>query len=352
MALTIVPYAGGGDDLADLITDVWTRTFGGQAWFPLWDRRYVEWRLMDPRIVDRELIVCAYDGDRLVGCIVSEESDFRIGTERICGSLTSYLSVDPDTRDRGVAVRLLDALAATHRRRGIAIGFGVTADGPDSFSLRFWELARKRRSSETIFLRSFRIWTRVCRPAAVARAGLTAFERLGPWAAALLPWGWTGRSGPWVRPVCANDLAACGRLVAAASERADVAMVWSEARLAVQLDHPCARAFVLDGPEGPIGLVAGYLIDWVGKVPVRVGFIELCAADHARDESGLLIALGRILEAEGADMVVMMDSGGAPRRGLAMAGFVPFDPHVRGVAVLNHAGVELSDTLALHMAFT
>lgn len=352
MALSITSYAGDGDDLADFITAVWTRMFGGRAWFPLWDRRYVAWRLMDPRILDRELIVCAYEGDRLVGCVASEESGFRIGADRVCGSLSSYLSVDPETQDRGVAIRLLDALAAVHRRRGIAVGFGVTADGPGSASLRFWELTRKRRPSETAFLRSYRIWTRVCRPAAVARAALTGFERLGSRAGPLVPWGWTGRGGPRVRPVEKADLPACGRLVAAASCRADIAMLWSEARLAVQLDHPNARAFVLDGPEGPRGLVAGYMIDWLGKAPVRVGFVELCAADLARDEAGLLIALGRILEAEGAEMVVMMDAGSAPRRGLALAGFVPLDPHVRGVAVLNHTGMEFSRTSSLHMAFT
>src|SRR5262245_29415175 len=130
MAFEIRPYSGDGTDLADLIVRTWMASFAGKAWFPLWDRAYVNWRIMDQAILDRDLIVSAYAQDRLVGCIVAEKTDFSIHGKIVSGSLTSYLSVDPDTRHKGVSFRLVDQLCDIHIRRGIKIALGVTSDLP------------------------------------------------------------------------------------------------------------------------------------------------------------------------------------------------------------------------------
>jgi hypothetical protein len=353
MSLAIRGYEGDGSDLGNLVTHTWKTTFEGKTWFPIWDRDYFGWRMMDERILDRELMVCAYDGDKLVGCVLGEETDFSIDGVKVRGSLASYLSVDPQTRHRHVAMRLVDRLRQLHIERDLAICFGITGDNPGSVSKQFWDGIAKRYPGELTFLNRLTMWTMVLDPSAVARAGLTRFERLGSRFSALVPWGWTGRAGAPMRTLRQDDLDACRALVQAASARAAARMEWSKPRFAVQLDHPYARTLVSERKGKLDGFVNAYLIDWQGAEALRVGFVELCAGMGGPfDVSGLLVTAGRTLQSEGAKMVVMMDMGSAPRAALVAAGFLPMNPNVRALALFNLGGIDLVNVRSIHMAFT
>jgi hypothetical protein len=354
MAVRIASYAGDdGADLGALISSAWLDRLGGGSWFPVWDHRYVHWRLLDPRIVDRELIVCAYDEDRLVGCVVGEETRVRAGGAVVPAALVSYLSHDPSGPGRGVPFRMVRELEARLRRRGVAVGFGVTSDAPGSVAKRFWDGLQRQRPQALTYLAHYTCWVRVCDPAAVSRAGFGAMERFGARLNAMIPWGWVGRRGSDGRRFAAGDLASCRRLIERGTAAADVAMIWSDPRLSVQLDHPQARSVVLDGDAGVQGLASAYLIDWAGAAGhrIRVGFLELCFAEGMAARSGLLVRLGRELQREGAQMVVMMDAGTAPRAALLLAGFTPIDPHVRAMALFD-TGMDLGAARKLHWAFT
>jgi hypothetical protein len=353
MALAIGAYRGEGDDLAELIARSWQSTYRGRAWFPGWDRAYIGWRLMDPRVLDRELMVCAYDGDALVGCLLGEESLLRVGDEVLRGSLTSYLSVDPATTHRGLALRLLDRQRQLHRDRGLLLSVGVSSSGPELESARFWAGVARRRPNEFARLGRYVMWCAVIDGAAVAGAGLTAFERWGSRAASFVPWGWWGARGARTRPFGAGDLDACLDRVNARVERAGVQMIWSRPRLSLQLDHPHARTWVTEEQGRLAGFANGYLIDWFGRQRVRVGYLELFDADgRTSARAALLVAAGRALAAEGAQMVVTMDSGTRPRAALLAAGFMPMDPQVQTLALLGERAATLPTGSRLHCAFT
>jgi len=353
MALEIGGYRGDGGDLAALITGTWLATYRGRAWFPLWDRAYVGWRIMEPRILDRELLVCAYDGDALVGCLLGEQTELRVGTQVVPGSLTSYLSVDPSTRHRGVALLMLERQRSVHRSRGLRLSVGLCNRRAGSEQKRFWDGFGRRWPQEFAIVGRYRMWCAVVDPGAIAAAGLTGFERFGPWLGALIPWGWIGVRGARTRPYRDADLPACAGWVHRQGSRADCQMIWSAPRLAVQLDHPYARTWVAEREGAPWGFANGYLIDWSGARTVRVGFVELCAGDGGvAAHASLLVAAGRALAAEGAQMVVVMDAGCQPRAALLAAGFAPLDPHLQTMALLGDLATTLPRSARLHCPFT
>jgi hypothetical protein len=86
---------------------------------------------------------------------------------------------------------------------------------------------------------------------------------------------------------------------------------------------------------------------------VRVGFIEICVADGSPLKSAaMLVTAGRAFEREGAQMIVLMEAGCAPRAALCLAGFFPLDPHVRALALLNLGDLDVAGVAPLHWAFT
>jgi len=353
VAIEIDAYRGAGADLAQLITDTWKATYEGRAWFPVWDLAYVQWRMMDPRILDRELLVCAYDGSVLVGCLLTEQTELRVGSQVVPGGLVSYLTVDPTTRHRGVALRLLERQRSLHRSRGLRLSLGLSNSREGSPQQRFWVGFGRRWPNEYALLGRFLMWSAMVDDRAVSAAGLTRFERLGPRAASILPWGWVGARGAHTRPFRAEDLDACRRLIHRQGEAGDCQMIWSRQRLAVQLEHPYARTWVGERDGQPWGFANGYLIDWSGGRTVRVGFIELCAAEGgALAHASLLVAAGRALAAEGAQMVVMMDPGCQPRAALLAAGFMPMNPHLQTMALLGELAITLPPGARLHFPFT
>jgi GNAT superfamily N-acetyltransferase len=353
VTLEIGAYRGDGSDLAHLITSTWKSVYGGRAWFPIWDHRFVAWRLMEPRILDRELLVCAYDDDHLVGCLLAEQTQLRVGDQDVPGSLTSYLSVDPATQHRGLALRMLDRQRRLHQQRGLRLSLGISNSAEGAESAKFWTVVGRRWPQEFALLGGLTMWSAMVDSGAIARAGLNRFERWGPRAASILPWGWFGLRGAATRPFRAADLDHCLRWTHRQGQAADCQMLWSRQRMAVQLDHPYARTWVAERDGRAWGFANGYLIDWSGGQVVRVGFIELCAGDGGiGDHAALLVAAGRALAAEGAQMVVVMNAGGQPEAALLAAGFMPMNPHVQKMALLGDLAASLPNPARIHCAFT
>jgi ribosomal protein S18 acetylase RimI-like enzyme len=352
MALQIDAYQGDGIDLAELITGTWNKVYGGRAWFPVWDQDFVAWRMMDPRVLDREMMVCAYDDGRLIGCLLAEPTELRVGTRRVQGSLASYLSVDPETRHRGLGVRLLDQQRRLHEQRGLQLSLGVSNSLEGAQSKKFWDGVARRWPKEFALLGGLTMWCHVVDAGAIAAAGLSWFERWGPRAQALVPGG-LSVSAAKTRPFRASDLDPCLAWTLRQGEVADCQMIWSRQRLSLQLDHPYARTWVAERDGRPSGFVNGYLITWSGGQPVRVGFIELCAAEGgALAQASLLSRARRAMADEGAQMVVVMNAGAQPRAAMLAAGFMPMNPHVQKMALLGELAGTLSAPTRLHCAFT
>ena len=347
VAVSIEAFDGDVVALSDLIIRTWRRNFDGRQWFPLWDGDYLGWRIGDPRNADPALVICAREGGRLVGCIVSEPAQLRVRAHHVAGSLTSYLSVDPECKVRGLALSLAEASRRAHRERGLRLSLGVTIAGPGSISKAFWEGLRRRRPAELHFLRRIQMWTAVIDGRAIAAAGLTRWERLNARLGAWVPWGWgIWRAAP-ARPFVPVDLDWCLAL-SKAPDKADISTCWSRERLSLQLDHPYVRTLVT-----PDGFANGYLITWSGVHDVRVGVIELCLSTAGiAGQARLLVALGQLFAAEGAAMVVLLDQGAAPRPALWRAGFAPVDSAIDSMALFADPDLAVGPGMRVQAPFT
>ena len=180
-------YEGDGADLADLIGRTWKTAFTGKMRFPLWDRAFLNRRLLDERGGGREFLVSAYRGTKIVGCLLAEPMDLRIRGQAVRGTLSSWLSVDPEVRVPNIAIRMVEGLRKRHQEHGVAISIGCTSSDPNAPTRRFWNSLARRKPDDFRFFGPIRFWSRVLDSSAVATSGLNAFERIGPRFARLIP---------------------------------------------------------------------------------------------------------------------------------------------------------------------
>lgn len=322
-SVEIRTYEGDGSDLQELTNRCWRATVGGKALFPLWSQRYFQWRLLDPRGGGRDFHVVAYRGSKPVGCILGEPLAFEIGGRPVQGTLSSWLTVDPEDPNPRVALQLLSAFRSRHRERGMRFSMGFN----DAVSRRFWETLAKRPPHDVHVLDEIWMWTRIFDGRAVAEAGLTQGDRLVPVIAKLIP-GIRPRSPAPVRGYLPSDLPRFRAALAAQGKGADVRIDWSEPRLDLQLDHPYARTVVLE-VDGRVGFLNYYGIQLCGARPVNVGMIDLFAGDlHFVERLSLLETACRRMKEEGLQMTAMMRSAAAPDTVLGAAGFMPYPANV------------------------
>jgi hypothetical protein len=352
-AVEIRNYEGDGVDVANLVHRTWTSVFGGKMWFPFWNHPYFSWRLLDERGGGRDFLVSAYKGTQLVGCLFAEPMTFRIKGRTVRGTMSSWLSVDPDIRVPNLALRLVEGLRRRHEEHGMGVSIGCTSRDAKAPNRRFWDTLVQRKPEEFCFWGEIRFWTRVFDGPAVAAAGLTAFERFAPRLAALIPAPSTKRpQASGIRPFRQSDLSRCLDWLQLQSRTADVHMVWSVPRLDLQLNHDYTRTLVLErGDEG--GFINYYMIDWSGARPVRVGMIDLFAGSLSLfSQVSLLRAAERRMKAEGIQLAVMMASCAAPAKPLLTAGFVPVPSHVDMFSYLALPGLGMTSGLKYHLLFT
>jgi GNAT superfamily N-acetyltransferase len=350
--IEIRSYDGDGSDLAEFVRNTWIRNLGGRSWFPLWDVRFFRWRLLDPRVESKDLLVCAYDGTALVGCVLAEALDFEVLGRRIRGTLCSFLTVAPEARRDGLAMRLMETLRARQRERGMRVSFGLTVSGDRSPARRFWQALGARYPGEVQFLGPIWMWTRVFDPPAVAAAGLDAFERFAPLLAPRWPWGRIGPDAA-VRRFTDGDLPRCLEWVEAQSRASGVRIVWSQPRLQMQLGHgtyPKTLVFD-DGDTG--GFINYHVIDWSGARPITMAVIDLLAGSLDRARMGrLLRAAIRAMRAEAVQMAMMRTFGGVPSAVLLSAGFVPVPSGTEALCLFADATLQLPARTRLHLLFT
>lgn len=346
-------YEGDGTDLALLVNRTWTKAFAGKTWFPLWDRPFFSWRLLDGCGRDRDFLVAAYQGSKLVGCLLAEALDLRVGDRAVRGTLSSWLSVDPDAGTPDMAVRLVEGLRKRHIEHGIAISIGVTSSDPGSPMRRFWSSLAKRKPADIRFLQPIRFWTRVFDGKTVSRAGLNTFERASSRLSAFIPTGWVGwRTPSGVRRYEPADLDRCLQWLRDQAMGANLAIEWSRSRLALQLGHPYVTTLVIDdGDRG--GFINYYSINYSGGQSIRVGLIDLCAGKLSlARQLDLLKAAGEQMKADAVQMTMMMASTASPGRPLVAAGFVPVPAHLDLFAVFPAPNLQLQPPLRVHTLFT
>lgn len=348
-AIEIRTYQGDGSDLAEFTNRIWRGAVGGKMLFPLWDRDFFQWRLLDPRGGGRDFHIAAYDGDRLVGCVLAEPMTFDVQGQRKQATLSSWLTVDKQMKVPRLATRMLAELRRRHQEREMAFSMGYTGTAARDF----WAGVSARSPGELQFLDRITFWSRPFDAAAVSASGFSFVERHGPRIVRLLP---TLRQQPRTpvrgfRTGATGDLARCLDWLSAQSTGADVRIAWESERLELKLAHPRARTLVLDEVERG-GFINYYSIRMLGAAEVQVGVIDLFAGtlDFFQKLALLGAACERMRE-EGVELAVMMRAASAPPRVMLAAGFIPFPTNVELFWYFKDPALSVASPPSYHILF-
>jgi len=345
--LAIRDYAGDCEDVAALGRKVWTATYGGAMWFPLWDAAFLRWQVGG----SEALAPALYEGNRLVGTFFSVPHTLRIGSQTLPFGLTSWCTVDPAYRAGRSALRLIGALRERHAAHGLAFSLGVISGDRASLAHQFWSQYARTFPQDLRFLFRFGMWVKVLDPAPVAAAAVSAWERLGVRIAGPLLRGIPSRPAAGVRPYASGDLPRCAELLAASTARCDWALQWPAARLASQLTSPVSQTFVLESGGSVQAFVNVHRLSFQGRSPVRAAMIDLWAADgvSVAGSARLIGHLCQALRQDGVEMILTMRSRGMPSPALLANGFVPQPEHHHVVALFPRDDIALMKPKTWHL---
>lgn len=322
--IEIRTFDGEPGELAKFTVGVWRQTYEGRMLLILWSEDYFRREFFPEDDRCRDYLIAAYDGTRLVGSHPSKPLVVRLHGQEIPATWGSFISVDPEYRRGGVALRLQQEWARRHREHGALVNFGYQyVRSPLAMGPKFW-LRQPRRIP---IIRKLGMWVRPFDHACVARFEL---HRLESWGTRLL---WLVQKGPrpprhqdGIRPYRPEDLDACQKLIAQAGESAELAYLWEPSILARQLGFPNLSDTVVLEREGVVaGLVNYTLLEVLGKCQMTVALIDLLAFGSlgASQRRRLLAAALSRMQADGAKAAMMLRGSSYGWRTLLAAGFLP-----------------------------
>jgi hypothetical protein len=351
-SIEIRPFEGSAAELAAFTNRVWHQTYAGKMLTPVWSPQHFERDLLgDER--DRDFLIAAYDGTRLIGSHPAKPLRVRLHGHERPATWASFLSVDPAYRRHGLALRLQDEYVRRHREREVPLNFGFNyIRSVHSLGPEFW------RRQGVRLVAKMGVWTRALDHAAVGRFELYRREAWGARMLGLVqrrprpPRDMQGLRD--LRPGCAQDLREAMELMAAAGAGADLAYLWDEASAARQLAYPGLSATVVLEAGGRLrGLVNYTLLDVLGRCPMRTARIDEIAFGglKQRDRRRLMKAALHRMTADGAQGVVALRGSWRYGRDLARAGFLPVPPEFFYVAMTTRDDLPLDGVRRLQVVW-
>ncbi len=327
MSLEVRTFDGTADELSAFVSGTWAATYGGTMLHPTWDAAYFRWQLLCPRPEGRDYLVAAYDGPRLVGCLLAEEFAFRLHGEPIRGTMGSWLTVLSDSRRLGVGVRLFDDLRARLLDRGALFSLGYGYIGArKSMGPKFW----RKQPKHVRFLGRVGFWVRALDHAKLVEWPIDKSDSFALRALSVIQ-----RPPPdpppclHVRPYRAADLPDCLAVVNRLAATADLGYLWTADRLARQLDFEgTPRTLVYDRGGGALGFTNYHHLPFVGRTTVQSAVLDFFAPGTltTAEQKHLLAATVSAMRREGAAVALLLRLGEHAPLPLLATGFIPLPP--------------------------
>lgn len=127
--IEIRTYEGDAHTLSRFIHETWTQTYQGKMAVSLWGPGYFDWQLLADGWRQRNYLVAAYDGSRLVGCLMAEPFRFKSKIGELNGTMSSWLTVHHDYRRLGIGLQLFEEQRRRHLERGDGFLMGYLYQG-------------------------------------------------------------------------------------------------------------------------------------------------------------------------------------------------------------------------------
>ncbi|MBI1825731.1 MAG: hypothetical protein HY287_01055 [Planctomycetes bacterium] len=343
--IEIRTYDGDGEDVAELTARAWRAAYGGVSWCPYWSAESIRWQLLSACPDDRDFLVAAYNGCRLVGCFFAKRTAFQISSRQVLGTIGSWFTVDPEAGSPRLGMAIVEELRRRHVEYGVAFLLGYVNGGPNTPANKFWKCFAKLYPDQIRFVRKIGYWIRILNPSSLRRKCVHWFERFIVGVHGILPLlGAPPRRAPEVRDYVHGDSDRCGRLVGELSKNADLAMTWSSDRIATQLDwNGFPRTLVLDHNGETFGIVNYHPFGLLGKEVVSTGLIDLlgCGSGSAHDQRRLLRSAIAQMDANGLDIAMALRTSMFPPRVMLPCGFWPMPQSEHLVYAFPQPGLDL-----------
>lgn len=349
--IEIRSFEGSAEELAAFTTRVWRRNYEGRMITPLWSKEHFERDLLvDGR--DRDLLIAAYDGTRLVGSHPAKSLGIRLHGRQMAATWASFLSVDPDYRLEGVALKLQAEYVKRHRERELPINFGyLYVRSSKSLGPEFW----RRQPGSVQVVAKIGTWSRPLDHAAIAGFELERREALGAQAMSYVqePMRAPSEAGD-VRAYRSADLDDCLDLLNVEGRDSDLAYLWDIDVASRQFEYPGLSKTIVMEREGRVaGFVNFTLLDVLGRYAVRVARIDAVAFGDLkwRQRRRLMDEALSHMHADGAKGALMVRGSWNHWQDLVAAGFVPSPAEFYYVAMTTREGIELDNVRRLNVVW-
>jgi hypothetical protein len=334
-------YDGDGDDLAELCAAIRRQDGGDEDWVPLWDAAYFRRQIQAPA-ADRELMVAAYDGSRLVGSFFAVPYEFNFRGQLLPGTFSTCFMVD--TAYRALGPYLIEKLRRRHRDNEIAFSVGFDMGGPNSASHLCWANYAKLSPQNCRHVADVGYWFATLDPT-VFDDGASDEERalVDSFLAGQSRKDTSGQTAPdETRAYRQSDLADCLDCLKGQVGDADWAVHWDEERLAVLLGSPeYGQATVIERAGQVCGFVSFHLLPLWNGAPYRGAILDLLATRRKDPllSQQLLSAAHRQASEAGVQVMMTLRSAMFRARNMVPSGFLPLP--ATGRLVILFANQEL-----------
>ncbi|MDA4846584.1 hypothetical protein [Hoeflea poritis] len=334
-------YDGDGSDFAELCLRIRKQEGEEEKWSPLWDAAYLR-RQIEAPAADRELMVGAYDGERLIGSFFAVPYMFDVRGETLAGTFSTCLMIDPAFR--GLTPYVIEKLRRRHRDNGYAFSLGFVMGGPNSGPHQCWTGYAKAYPKNFQFITDAGYWIRAFDPSVLDEAGRAEQARANAELGARLQSGADAApAGIGVRACRHDDLGDCLELLKAQNARADWSIRWDRDSLGQYLIGSGKTDALVAERNGSVAGVIGlhWLSVW-NEREIRGVVIDMLAAGDDLIRRHLLQEACTRARQEGAQVATALRSSMFRARTVIPSGFLPAPDPGRLVVLFADESIEAS----------
>lgn len=314
---------GTAEELSQFVIGVWREAYAGRMAFPLWTADYFDWQLNLASSAAREHMLAAWCDGQLAGVLLGWSFACRRGERRDHAVLSSWLSVRPEFRGRGV----VKALKAEQDARMLAKGDGLV------FAYRYYgsehSLSKKPTADQLASGRwdSRRVgfWVRILSPVRAANWYLNPWQRRvtlvgAPFTRSPRPPRYRDRIRRW-EP---GDLVGSVQLLQS-RPRIACGIDWD----AESLGRHCTgfgNCLVAEVDGAIRGLVTWHVLRFVGATEEPVAILDIVAIETLPSSAQRAILNAALFEMkqQGGVFALKLRTGDSPSLSMIQAGFIPW----------------------------
>jgi GNAT superfamily N-acetyltransferase len=322
-SIEVRTFEGSAAELSRFVLSVWRQDYAGKMAFPLWSPEYFDWQFDLASGAVREQLLAAWCEGELSAVLLGWPFRFRVDHSVQRAILSSWLSVRPEYRGRGV----VKALKAEQDRRLEQSGGGLI------FAYRYYGSehskskgpTRDQLASQSWDSCQVGFWVRILKARQAARWYHNPWQRrLTLLGAPFTRSPRTPRDRDGIRPWSASDAPAAAALLRSRPKKL-VGIDWDESSLARHCSG-FGRCLVAERDGEVRGLVSWHVLPFLGATEDPVGVFDIIAVESLSmsDQRKLIESVLAEMKQSGAVLALKLRTRDVPTPSLLSAGFIPW----------------------------